>query len=74
MAKLLLTYLELMLPTGSSNAPYARRMDIPLSFTFVRRMDIPLSFTFSMSNTSDVCVPKLLRNCLAFLMAHVILM
>jgi hypothetical protein len=37
-------------------------------------MGIPLSFAFAVSSTSDVCVPKLLRSYIAFLMARVILM
>jgi hypothetical protein len=62
MARVLLTYLELILPNRSSIAPFARRMGIPWSFAF------------AMSSTSDVCVPKLLISHIAFLMARVILM
>jgi hypothetical protein len=56
------TYLELILPRRGSNAPFARRMGIPLSFAF------------AVSSTSDVCVPKLLRSHVAFLLARLILM
>ena len=62
MARVLLTYLGLMLPNRSPNA------------LFARRMGIPLSFAFAVSSTSDVCMLKLLRSHLTFLMAHVILM
>ena len=62
MARVLLTYLGLMLPNRSSNA------------LFERRMGIPLSFAFAVSSTSDVCVPKFLRSHVAFLMARVFLM
>ena len=58
---LLLISLELILLNQSSIAPFARRMDILLSFTF------------AVSNTSDVCLPKHLESHIAFLMAHVIL-
>jgi hypothetical protein len=61
MARVLLTSLELMLPNQSSIA------------TFARKMGIPWSFAFAVSSTSDVCVPKLLRSHVAFLMARVIL-
>jgi hypothetical protein len=62
MARVLLISLELILPNRSSIA------------TFARKMGIPLSFAFAVSSTSDVCVLKLLRSHVAFLMAIVILM
>jgi hypothetical protein len=61
MAKVFLIFLELMLPYLSSNAHFARRMGIPLSFAF------------AVSSTSDVCVLMFLRSRIAFLMAHVVL-
>jgi hypothetical protein len=62
MARVLLISLELILPNRSSIAP------------FVRKMDILWSFSFAVSNTRDVCMPKLLRSHVASLMARVILM
>jgi hypothetical protein len=62
MARVLLIALEFILPNRGSNAPFARRMGILLSFAF------------AVSSTSDVCVPKLLRSHVAFHMARVILM
>jgi hypothetical protein len=62
MARVLLISLELMLPNQTSIAPFARKMGILWSFAFV------------VSSTSDVCVLKLLRSHIAFLMAHVIIM
>jgi hypothetical protein len=56
------TYLELIFPSRGSNAFFARRMGIPLSFAFV------------VSSTSDVCVLKFLRSHVACLVARVILM
>jgi hypothetical protein len=62
MTRVLLISLELILPNQSSIATFARKMGITWSFAFV------------VSSTSDVCVLKLLRSHVAFLMARVILM
>jgi hypothetical protein len=62
MARVLLISLELILPNRCSIAPFARKMGIPWRFAFV------------VSSTSDVCVPKLLRSHVTFLMVRVILM
>jgi hypothetical protein len=62
MARVLLTSLQLILPNPSSIAHFARNMGIPWSFAF------------TVSSTSDVCMPKLLRSHVVFLMARVILM
>jgi hypothetical protein len=62
MASVLLISLQLILPNRSSIAYFARKMGIPWSFAFV------------VSSTSNVCMLKLLRNHIAFLMARVILM
>jgi hypothetical protein len=61
MARVLLISSKLILPNRSSIAPFARKMGILWSFAF------------AVSSTSDVCVPKLLRSHMAFLVAHVIL-
>jgi hypothetical protein len=62
MARVLLTSLELVLPNRSSIAPFARKMGIPWSFSFV------------VLSMSDSCVPKLLRSHIAFLISRVFLM
>jgi hypothetical protein len=62
MARVLLIALELIIPNRCSIAPFARKMGIPWSFAFV------------VSSTSDVCMPKLLRSPVTFLMVRVILM
>jgi hypothetical protein len=53
--------LELILPNRISIAPFASKMGIPWSFAFV------------VSSMSDVCMLKLLRSHVAFLMARAIL-
>ena len=56
MARVLLTCLELIFLNQSSIAPFARKMDILLSFAF------------TVSSTSDVCVLKILESLHALLL------